>query len=57
MDPFDAHLEEQIENARTAGWDVGQPGDPDYPREPPAGWDAHGKDPGPVEVLEGPTDG
>lgn len=32
---------EQIEASRLAGWDPGQPGDPDYPKAPPDGWDAH----------------
>lgn len=39
----------QLENAIAAGWD------PDD-GVPPGGWDAHGKDPGPVEELEGPHD-
>lgn len=37
--------EEQIQNAINAGWDPGSPGDEDYPREPPYGWDAHGTPP------------
>jgi hypothetical protein len=37
--------EQQIENARNAGWDPGTPGDPSYPREPPYGWDVHGTPP------------
>jgi hypothetical protein len=34
--------DEQIQNARLAGWDIGQPGDEGYPKEPPGGWDVHG---------------
>lgn len=49
--------EDQIKAASHAGWDVGQPGDPDYPKAPPDGWDAHALDPGPVEYLDGPADG
>lgn len=38
--------QEQIDNARRAGWDVGQPGEEGYPKEPPGGWDVHGSPPG-----------
>lgn len=48
---------DQIEAARHAGWDVGQPGEPGYPKPPPEGWGFHALDPGPVEYLEGPSDG
>lgn len=37
--------EQQIENARNAGWDPGQPGDLDYPKEPPVGWEGHSTPP------------
>lgn len=33
--------EQQMENAFNAGWDAGDPDDPDYPKEPPVGWDGH----------------